>query len=93
MGKTILLKSSGSTKRKSHCKRRVFFLHGKNKRIFKNIKRRRFISLGKRRLSTIKNRIKKAISESNGCVNKNEEKIVDNTVINAIIEKMKLVQL
>ena len=93
MGKTILLKSSGSTKRKSHCKRRVFFLHGKNKRIFKNIKRRRFVFLGKRKLSTIKNRIKKAISESNGCVNKNEEKIVDNTVINAIIEKMKLVQL
>lgn len=79
--------------RKSLCKKRVFFLHGKNKRIFKNIKRRRFVFLGKRKLSTIKNRIKKAISESNGCVNKNEEKIVDNTVINAIIEKMKLVQL
>ena len=93
MGKTILLKSSESKKRKSHFKRRLFFLHGKNKRIFKNIKRRGFIFLGRRRLSSIKNRIKKAISESNGCINKNEEKIVDNTVINAIIEKMKLVQL
>ena len=73
--------------------RRLFFLHGKNKRIFKNIKRRRFVFLGKMKLSAIKNRIKKAISESNGCVNKKEEKIVDNTVINANIEKMKLVQL
>ena len=93
MVKTFLLKSSGSPKRKSHCKRRVFFLHGKNKRIFKSIKRRRFISLGRRKLSEIKKRIKKTISELNGCVNKNEDQIVDNSVIDAIIEKMKLVQL
>ena len=93
MIKAILFKSSGEKKRKNHRKRRMLPLHGKIKRISKKIKRRKFKSLGRRRLSTIKNRIKKAISESNGCVNKNGELIVDNSDIDAIIEKLKLVQL
>ena len=65
----------------------------KYKHIFKSIKRRRFNFLGKRKFVEIKNRIKKVIKESNNyCFKKSEEKIADNSVIDSIVEKMRLVQ-
>ena len=89
----IFFRSLRNQKRKSHSKKRMHFQYRGYKHIFKNIKRRRFKSLGKRKPFLIKNRIKKAIKESNNCVRNNGEKIVVNSAIDSIIEKMKLVHL
>ena len=85
-----MVKTLRSQNRKNLCKKRMLFSNGKNRHIFRRIKRRRFISLGRKRLSAIKKQIKKVIEEP---TKKNEKMIVDNSVINEIIKKMKLVQL
>ena len=93
MKNEIIFRSFRRKKRKSCFKRRMPFLHRRYKHFFKNIKRRRFNFLGKRKCVEIKNRIKKVIKESNSYFKKNEEKIADNSVIDSIVEKMILVQL
>ena len=80
-------------RRKSHFKKRGHFQNKRYKHIFKNIKRRRFNFLGKRKLFVNKNRIKKAIKESNDCARNNDDKIVDKSAIDSIIEKMNVIHL
>ena len=80
-------------KRKSYIIKRVHFQNRRYKHIFKSLKRRRYKFFGKRKLFVNKNRIKKAIKETNDCAKNNDEKIVDKSAIDSIIEKMSVMQL
>ena len=89
----IFFKSYRNPKRISHHKRRKHPFHRRYKQSFKNYKKKRYNCFRRRKFFVNKNRTEKDKKEPNKCVTKSDENKVDNLDIEAIIEKMKLVQL